>query len=350
LISYSQNLEDVLLARVFSDVEQGFYIDVGAHDPEVLSITKHFYDSGWHGINLEPVPSAHSKFASARPRDTNLQIAAGCDEGEAQLFIPADSALATLDAKVAEHSAITLEDKTITATTVRVRPLASVLDEHEISHIDFMAIDVEGSERAVLEGLDLTSHRPVVIVCEATVPAALLDFDEPELVFSHSGWDPWLTDSGYECVFFDGVNRFYLRDESESLKRRFAIPVGPVRDGFRAAAEVGFERDLRSAARERDRAQENLILANRRIDALRRELGERQQAAQRAELQLETTRNALHRLTQNTAAELTLISELERRAEALRHTIWARDRRLDALLSTRRAKLLRITRADGRAR
>ena len=54
MVSYAQNHEDVLLRRVFPDEPNGFYIDVGANDPVRDSVTKHFYDRGWHGINIEP--------------------------------------------------------------------------------------------------------------------------------------------------------------------------------------------------------------------------------------------------------------------------------------------------------
>ena len=53
---YSQNSEDVLLARCFEGENQGFYVDVGAEDPVEGSITRHFYERGWNGINIEPVP------------------------------------------------------------------------------------------------------------------------------------------------------------------------------------------------------------------------------------------------------------------------------------------------------
>jgi hypothetical protein len=52
LISYAQNAEDVLLWRALGAVQDGFYIDVGANDPQEGSVTKLFYDAGWHGINV----------------------------------------------------------------------------------------------------------------------------------------------------------------------------------------------------------------------------------------------------------------------------------------------------------
>jgi len=54
MISYSPNLEDVLLRRCFPKVTDGFYVDIGAHQPANGSVTRWFYDQGWSGINAEP--------------------------------------------------------------------------------------------------------------------------------------------------------------------------------------------------------------------------------------------------------------------------------------------------------
>ena len=56
-VSYAQNYEDLMLWRALRHVEQGFYVDCGAYDPEEHSVTKAFYERGWSGINIEPVPS-----------------------------------------------------------------------------------------------------------------------------------------------------------------------------------------------------------------------------------------------------------------------------------------------------
>ncbi len=55
-ISYASNFEDVLLNRIFKDVADGFYIDIGADHPVYSSTTKSFYDRGWSGVNVEPGP------------------------------------------------------------------------------------------------------------------------------------------------------------------------------------------------------------------------------------------------------------------------------------------------------
>jgi hypothetical protein len=53
---YAQHGEDRSLAGLLGRRRRGFYIDVGAWDPVQDSVTKHFYDRGWRGINVEPHP------------------------------------------------------------------------------------------------------------------------------------------------------------------------------------------------------------------------------------------------------------------------------------------------------
>ncbi|MBA3885640.1 MAG: hypothetical protein H0X67_07895 [Acidobacteria bacterium] len=46
MYTYAQNFEDVMLNRLFHEQATGFYVDVGAWDPNVHSVTKHFYNGG----------------------------------------------------------------------------------------------------------------------------------------------------------------------------------------------------------------------------------------------------------------------------------------------------------------
>src|SRR5690349_5920555 len=86
LISYSQNAEDIRLWRVFGRLDNGFYVDIGAADPSVGSVSRIFYDHGWSGINIEPSP-AFDALSTGRQRDVNLQIAIGESEGPARFFL-----------------------------------------------------------------------------------------------------------------------------------------------------------------------------------------------------------------------------------------------------------------------
>ena len=95
IVSYAQNAEDVRLWRVFGTKPDGFYVDVGAGDPVLHSVTKLFYDAGWSGLNIEPGPM-HAALLEARSRDINLAAAVSTKEGLADFWISSpDSGLSS---------------------------------------------------------------------------------------------------------------------------------------------------------------------------------------------------------------------------------------------------------------
>jgi len=51
-IYYAQNFEDVMLWRALKHIKNGFYIDIGAWDPVIDSVSNLFYENGWRGINV----------------------------------------------------------------------------------------------------------------------------------------------------------------------------------------------------------------------------------------------------------------------------------------------------------
>ena len=223
MTSYAQNREDVLLDRLFPRGLTGFYIDVGANDPVENSITKHFYDMGWHGINVEPAAVPFERLEELRPRDVNLNIGISDHEGTLTLheFPPGISGVSTFSGHQAElhrergHAFQTRE--------VPVTTLAKVCAEHVEDDIDFLSVDVEGHEPEVLEGGDWSRWRPRVVVVEATEPATT----NP----AHERWEHVLLEADYLFAAFDGLNRYYVRREDGHLAAALATPVN-VTDRF----------------------------------------------------------------------------------------------------------------------
>ena len=102
-ISYAQNYEDVMLYRALKGVEKGFYIDVGAMDPVMGSVTKAFYERGWRGINIEPIKQWHEKLMLDRPEDINLNVAILDKPGSVQFYNVEETGLSTIDKTLAER-------------------------------------------------------------------------------------------------------------------------------------------------------------------------------------------------------------------------------------------------------
>ena len=222
MISYAQNFEDVMLNRALKDVENGFYVDVGAWDPDRETVTRHFYEKGWRGINIEPVPTYRKALEASRSRDINLFVAAGAVEGQSKLTVLEGTGMSglshTLDETVGATDSASIID-------VEVRTLGSILNQYAPENIHFLKIDCEGAEFDVITGLDLSAHRPWIILVEAITPITRLA--------SHSQWEPKLLSSGYNFAYFDGLNRFYTAQERSELLEAFSVPPN-ILDDFRS--------------------------------------------------------------------------------------------------------------------
>lgn len=208
-ISYAQNFEDIRLWRALKFFENGFYIDVGANDPSVDSVTRSFYERGWKGINIEPVQGFYDSLCQHRPHDTNLQCAAGDAEEVRTFYDIPGTGLSTMDADIARGHKEAGYD--VQVNTVKSRTLKSICEEHVQGDIHFLKIDVEGHEESVLRGMDFKRWRPWIILIETP-------FNRDQ------AWEKIIIDSSYCFVQFDGLNSFYLAEEHLNLKGAFETP------------------------------------------------------------------------------------------------------------------------------
>jgi FkbM family methyltransferase len=221
MVSYAQDAEDVLLQRVFPRDYRGFYIDAGASDPVQFSVTKHLYDHGWRGVNIEPVPSVWGRLRDQRHRDVNLNAGLSDRVGRLTFYeVPSETTWSTFSAVVAEGlvgRGLDVRPREIPVTT-----LARVCDEHADAPIDVLKIDVEGLELEVITGGDWVRWRPRVV---------LVENNGAEL------WEPILLGHGYLHAVTTEINRYYVRDEDRSLLPRFLAPLGR-QDSFILAGEL----------------------------------------------------------------------------------------------------------------
>ena len=224
MISYAQNFEDVMLRRALQGVTNGFYVDVGAWDPNMHSVTKHFYDSGWRGINIEPIPTYRSMFETLRPNDLNLFVAIGKANGRCNMTQIDGTGMSSL---VVNEAVKKTAEKSYTSKNIQVemRTLNSVFDEFAPSVVHFLKVDCEGSEGDALNNFDLSRHRPWIILVEAVEPLT----NEP----NHDVWEHNLIKNDYRFVYFDGLNRFYTASERAELSEAFSVPPN-VFDNFKS--------------------------------------------------------------------------------------------------------------------
>jgi len=169
---YSQEGEDLILARIFPRDKKGFFVDVGAHHPTRFSNTHFFYKRGWRGINIDPLPGSMELFNRIRPRDINLECAISSQKdgkGAAKYIRFEEPAFNTLIVEENEDVNQRLEaSSVIDIIDVPVRELDDVLAEYtdEFDHIDLLNIDVELAELSVLETFTIQDYLPNVVVIE----------------------------------------------------------------------------------------------------------------------------------------------------------------------------------------
>lgn len=193
-ISYSQEGEDLILARIFHEKENGFYVDIGAHHPKKLSNTYFFYKKGWHGINIDAMPGSMEPFNRCRPRDINLEIAISNAEQDLRYYIFNEPALNTFSQQLSEMYQADTRWALRNIITIRTQSLKDVLPKYlpQNTKIDFMSIDVEGLDLAVLQSNDWEQYRPHVLLIEILgIELSRLSHTEIAVFLSSKGYQPF---------------------------------------------------------------------------------------------------------------------------------------------------------------
>lgn len=218
-ISYAQNREDVVLWRALREVHAGRYVEVGANHPTDDSVTRAFYDRGWQGVTVEPVPYFADLQRAERPRDHLVQAAVTATPGEQiTLHVVPGTGLSTIvDAVSDRHAEAGIEHVDVVVPTARLDDVLREAGWSPQDEIHFLLVDVEGAEEDVLRSIDLSTWRPWVLVVESTAPNSTIS--------THDAWEPGLLAAGYEFCLFDGLSRFYVaKERSTQLRALLSYP------------------------------------------------------------------------------------------------------------------------------
>ncbi|MDO9231861.1 MAG: FkbM family methyltransferase [bacterium] len=166
--SYSQEGEDVVLARFFGNIQRGFYVDIGAHHPKRFSNTYYFYKKGWNGINIDAMPGSMKLFKKVRSRDINIEEAVSDKREMLTYYGFNEPALNGFADELALERDGKNGYKIIFKKDIETKTLSEILDKYlpDNQHIDFMTIDVEGLDYNVLKSNNWEKYKPDFIVVE----------------------------------------------------------------------------------------------------------------------------------------------------------------------------------------
>ena len=197
--SYSQFFDDLLVDAILGCKPTGTYVDIGANDPTLFNNTKRFYDRGWCGINIEPNPQHFPTLMEQRPRDINLNIGISDKKATIPFYILDADMASTMDKEHSKLQCFYNKSKVKSVLDVPVERLDTTLDKYLGERkIDFMSIDVEGHDMAVLRGNDWEKYRPYLILVElAFNPTEITDY------LISVGYTPVLFSNRTNAIFID---------------------------------------------------------------------------------------------------------------------------------------------------
>ena len=164
-ISYSYGGIDSLILNIFKNQKNGFYLDIGCGHPIKNNNTYLLNKKGWSGINIDLDEENIDLFNSYRKKDINVATAVSDKEGETDLyFYHSKSSLNTISKENADFQ----KAKVSTIKKIKTQTINKILENspYKDRKVDFLSVDVEGSELSILKNFDFKKYSPKVIVVE----------------------------------------------------------------------------------------------------------------------------------------------------------------------------------------
>lgn len=199
---FSQSGQDAYLdEQVFKGKRGGTFVEIGGYDG-ITGSNCLFFElmRGWTGLLVEPAPAFFQQ-AKAFRRATCLQLALSDEEGTAE-FLEVEAGYSQMSGLTAHY------DPKLRETVekdprhkgnlieVKVTTLTALLDRHFLKEIDYISLDVEGGESAVLSSFPFDNYK----VHAWTIENNTNDTEVPAL----------MRDRGYKRVEALGVDDVYV--------------------------------------------------------------------------------------------------------------------------------------------
>jgi FkbM family methyltransferase len=212
-LSYSQFGEDLLVDYVLTGIAKKkkiSFLDIGTNDPVHGNNTYLFYVRQLYGVCIEPDPAIYKKIISKRSKDIVLNAGIGtgaATEGTLCIFPAGYTGWNTFSLEEAEkrHQ----ESGVIFSLSEKIPFLAinEVIAKYFDSAPDFISIDVEGLDFAILQTLDFEKNKPLVFCVET------ISFSTANKGQKQNDITAFLLSHGYSIYADTYVNTIFVRQE-----------------------------------------------------------------------------------------------------------------------------------------
>jgi FkbM family methyltransferase len=185
---YAEGRSELVIRHFFRDRENGFYVDIGAFEPKKLSTTYYLEGHlGWTGIAVDAIAELADAWERERPQSKFFAYAVTDKSGETITFYEYGGISSTDKGNIEtweKKAKRDLKERKIVVPTITIDDL---LEREGVEKIDFLSMDINGTEPTALRGFDIEKYRPDLVHIEV--------HEENRLVIRK-----WFEDRGYERV------------------------------------------------------------------------------------------------------------------------------------------------------
>jgi FkbM family methyltransferase len=164
----------------YLNFNDGFYIEAGANDGTAQSNTISLEQKGWSGLLIEPNQYQLSVCKNNRSDKNIFEHCALVSFEHKGLTIRGNFAEQNVDDSLVgqvtvpldywDHDQLTAAKEKLSRENIDVpaKTLQSLIDQHGLTHIDFLSLDTEGYEYEAMNGLDFSRNPPRYIRVETS--------------------------------------------------------------------------------------------------------------------------------------------------------------------------------------
>lgn len=199
---FSQAGQDRIIDAMLGGKQGGVFADIGGYDGVTGSNTLFFeLFRDWAGVLVEPAPTQFRRAQSVRRCDC-LPYAVAGEPGQLE-FMEVTSGFTQMSGFLADYKPDLLEQvrkdprHAEVIHTLDAKPLGDILSEAQLGEIDFLSLDVEGAEMAILESFDFNAFD--------------VNFWSIENNGGHADLPKLMNAKGYDLVEFAGVDDIFRK-------------------------------------------------------------------------------------------------------------------------------------------
>jgi len=201
---YGQELQDMYAYLWFKGKKDGFFIDIGAYDGITISNTYSLEKIGWKGICIEPVPNVFEKLCENRECECINAALSNKDIRDTK-FIQTKGGRSGFTRNMSRDMLLEAEQEGIIAEiNIKSVTFDMLMNKYDKGYIDFMSIDVEGSELEILKSINFEKYKFGLITVENNQRGK----KEEQL-------KPFMKTKGYKALLNVGVDILFIPMDTE---------------------------------------------------------------------------------------------------------------------------------------